>query len=58
MCALFYPKQLDLWIFKELDSKWNKLVPMEEVALDKLMGLINCILTVNYITESLKALCD
>ena len=31
---------------------------MEEVALDKLMGLINYILTANHIAKSLKALHD
>ena len=31
---------------------------MEEVALDKPIGLVDCILTINRIAESLKALCD
>ena len=31
---------------------------MEEVALDKPIGLINYILTVNYTAKSLKALCN
>ena len=54
--TLLRPKQLDLRILKELNSKQNKLAPMEGEILDKLIGLIDRILITNRTAKSLKAL--
>jgi len=51
----FCLKQLNLYIFKELNLKLNKLALIEGETLDKLIGLVNCILAANCIAKSLKA---
>ena len=58
ICALLRPEQLDPHILKELNSKQNKLAPIEGEILDKLIGLIDRILIANRIAKSLKALRD
>jgi len=58
MRALLYPKQLNPQILKELNFERNELAPLEGAVLDKLIGLVNRILTANYTANSLKALRD